>query len=60
MKESPAERMHNRILNGSAYSTTDVTVEAFKIVTQRAGTQDLPDVKRALNRLEKTEKYLPK
>jgi hypothetical protein len=56
MKESPAERMHNRILNGSAYSTKNVTTERFKSVAQQAGTLDLPDVKRALNRLEAAEK----
>lgn len=55
-KETPAEQMHNRILNGSAFSTQGVTAEAFKAVVQRAGTLELPDVKRALEWLEKRER----
>jgi hypothetical protein len=53
--ESPAEKMHNRILNGSAYFTHGVTVDAFEEVARRAGTLELPDVKAGLARLRKIE-----
>lgn len=56
MPESPAELMHNRILNGSAFPTQGVTAEAFKTVAQRAGTLELPDVKRVLDWLQKRER----
>lgn len=50
--ENPAERMHNRILNGTAFSTQGVTAEAFQRVARRAGTLELPNVKRALEKLQ--------
>lgn len=53
MKESPAEKMHNRILNGNSFSTRGVTIEAFQSVAQRAGTLSLPDVKSALDKLRR-------
>jgi hypothetical protein len=56
MAESPAEMMHNRILNGSAFSTRDVTADAFKTVAERSGTMELPDVKQALAWLQNREK----
>lgn len=52
MAETPAERMHNRILNGAAFSTHDVTAEAFEQVARNAGTLQLADVKYALYRLQ--------
>lgn len=55
-KESPAERMHNRILNGSAFSIRGVTADAFRSVAQSAGTLALPNIKQALVRLEKSDK----
>jgi hypothetical protein len=48
-QESPAEKMHNRILNGTAYSTQGVTAEEFEAVVRRSGTMELPEIKRALN-----------
>lgn len=54
-KETPAEKMHNRILNGSAFSTRGVTSEAFEAIARRSGTRDLPDIKRALERLKNIE-----
>jgi hypothetical protein len=50
-KESPAEKMHNRILNGTHFSTRDVTADAFELVAKRAGTLALPDIKRGLEML---------
>lgn len=57
MRESPAEKMHNRIINGSAFSTRDVTADAFETVARRSGTVQLPDIKKALDRLRREEKY---
>lgn len=57
MKESPAEKMHNRILNGTSFSTRDVTAHAFRDVAQKAGTLRLPDIKQALNELDALEKF---
>jgi hypothetical protein len=54
--ESPAEKMHNRILNGAAFSTQDVTADAFEDVARRAGTLALPEVKRAIDHLRAVEK----
>lgn len=48
--------MHNRILNGSAYSTKHVSAAAFKAVAERSGTMGLPDVKQALAWLQNREK----
>lgn len=55
-KLSPAETMHNRILNGTWFSTKDVTANEFEAVAQRAGTLGLPDVKAALESLRRNEK----
>lgn len=55
-RESPAEQMHNRILNGTAYSTRDVTARDFATVTQRAGTSALPDMRKAFLDLLSAEK----
>lgn len=57
MKETPAEKMHNRILNGAAFSTRDVTASDFESIAQRAGTSQLPEIKNALNSLRREEKY---
>lgn len=54
-EKNPAEKMHNRILNGTAFSTQGVTAEAFGIVARRAGTLELPDVKSALEKLRAEE-----
>lgn len=56
MAESPAERMHNRILNGTWFTTQDVTADAFEAVARSAGTLALPDIKRALEGLRSVEK----
>ena len=48
--------MHNRILNGAAFTTQDVTADTFEDVARRAGTMELPDVKRALDHLRAVEK----
>lgn len=58
MKETPAEKMHNRILSGAAFSTRDVTADAFETIAQRAGTTQLPEIKKALTRLRREEKYV--
>jgi hypothetical protein len=55
-KESPAERMHNRILSGAAFSTRGVTADEFERVAQRAGTSQLADIKDALQHLRVLEK----
>lgn len=55
-KLSPAEIMHNRILTGASYSSRDVTAEAFEAVAQRAGTMELPAIKRALARVRAENK----
>jgi hypothetical protein len=55
-KESPAEKMHNRILSGAAFSTRDVTAGAFESVARRAGTLGLSDIKAALEKLRVSEK----
>lgn len=55
MPESPAERMHNRILSGAAYSTQDVTADEFEAVALSAGTSQLPEIKHALFRLRMLE-----
>lgn len=49
--QSPAEKMHNRILTGVVYSSRDVTPEAFEAVVRRADTSELPVIKRALERV---------
>ena len=54
--QSPAEKLHNRILSGAAFSTRDVTADAFETVARNAGTLQLPDVKRVLDRLRAMEK----
>lgn len=54
--ESPAEKMHNRILNGTSYSTRNVTADDFESVAHRVGTLELPEVKEALEKLRDTEK----
>lgn len=56
VQESPAEKMHNRILNGTAFSTRDVTADAFRSVAQSAGTLRLPDIRSALDKLRNDEK----
>jgi hypothetical protein len=55
-KESPAEKMHNRILNGSWFSTQDVEADDFEQVARNAGTLSLPSIKDALNILRTLEK----
>jgi hypothetical protein len=45
--------MHNRILNGNSFSTRGVTIEAFQNVARQAGTMELPEVKRALDKLRR-------
>lgn len=57
MKETPAEKMHNRILSGVAFSTREVTASDFESIAQRAGTSQLPEIKNALNSLRREEKY---
>jgi hypothetical protein len=59
-KLTPAETMHNRILNGTWFSIKDVTADAFEAVAQRAGTLGLVDVKAALAGLREREKEKPK
>lgn len=56
MKESSAEKMHNRILSGATFSTRDVTADAFETIAKRAGTLELPDVKHWLGKLREAEK----
>lgn len=59
-KLTPAETMHNRILNGTWFSTKDVTADAFEAVAQRAGTLGLNEVRKALEELRKNEKQKAK
>lgn len=54
-RETPAAKMHNRILNGTWFSTQDVTADAFENIARGAGTLELPDVKRALAKLRASE-----
>lgn len=58
--QSPAEKLHNRILSGNSWSTRDVTADAFETVARNAGTLQLPDVKRMLDRLKAQEKAMDK
>jgi hypothetical protein len=53
---SPAEVMHNRILNGSSYSSRDVVPADFEAVARRSGTLELPAIKRALDRVREEYK----
>jgi hypothetical protein len=55
-QESPAEKMHNRILNGTWFSTQDVTAADFQRVATRAGTLKLLEVRRALEKLREAER----
>ena len=55
-KESPAEKMHNRILNGNWFSTKDVTVEAFESVARNSGTLNVSSIKQALDLLRRIER----
>lgn len=54
--ETPAEKMHNRILNGTWFWTEEVPADEFEALAQRAGTLGLLDVKSALDRLRRNEK----
>lgn len=54
-QESPAEKMHNRILNGTWFSTQDVTADALEAVARSAGTLALPEIKRELDKLRTIE-----
>lgn len=58
--QSPAEKLHNRILNGNAWSTKDVTADAFETVARNAGTLQLPNVKQMLDRLRAQERAMDK
>lgn len=55
MAESPAEKMHNRILSGAHFSTQDVTTDAFERVARQAGTMELPEIKQGLAKLRVLE-----